>query len=318
MSVLQSRIRAQAKWCISLVLAILSQAPASADVQWESFTLKNGHIWFPIQLNGEPAMAMIDSGAEINSISEYYVDQHRDSLRFGDKIRLQGVFGTEEKRLVSRVNVNMFGAELPMKDLVPANLGGAQILLGAPFINNFVLQLDYPNQRLRLLKHEWVDLEKVANVEIKRQKGTSLPAIKVAVGDEDTIWLTFDTGNAGGLFLPRSVAERRGWLRLDSEAGLGFGATGMAEIERFTVPYLKIGPYELENVAVTVPAAGESTSVGQRSSGSMAARIESGRHAQGLLGYDVLKHFVVTLDNKNLKLHLGLPETLPTTSNADD
>lgn len=303
---------------IALLTFCGNRTEAGDNVRWEPFMLKNGHIQFPILLNGISTRAMLDSGAEMNSISEYFVEKHREQLRFGDKIRLQGVFGTEEKRLVREVQATLFGAELPLKNLVPALLGGPDLLLGTSFMNNFVLQIDYPNQRLRLLKHEWVDMDKVANVELKRQKGSHLPAVKVQFDDDDSIWLTLDTGNSGGLFLPRSVAERRGWLEHhDMESGFGVGATGMAEIESFQLKRLTVGPFELENIRVTVPAEGERTTVGQRENRhSLGNRIGSGAQSLGLLGYDVLKHFVVTLDHKNLKLHLGLPESLPKQADA--
>ena len=243
----------------------------------------------------------------MNCVSERFVEQHRDSLNFGETMRVKGVFGTEEKRVVRQLQVGLFGTELALKELTPIRMGSADLLLGQPFIDNFVLQVDYPNQRLRLLKRDWVDLEKLANVEVRQQKNNTLPGIKVSFGDAGSAWLALDTGNAGDLLLRRSFAEDRGWLQAENRAGMASGATeDVVKVESFTVPYLKIGPFELENIPVTVPAAGESMLIGRRDGGRSMQR---GVEVVGLLGYDVLKHFVLTLDSKAYKAHLGLPST---------
>ena len=40
----------------------------------------------------------------------------------------------------------------------------------------------------------------------------------------------------------------------------------------------------------------------------MAKGVRRGKPEDGILGYDVLKHFVLTVDFKDYLLHLGTPE----------
>ena len=54
---------------------------------------------------------------------------------------------------------------------------------------------------------------------------------------------------------------------------------------------LRVGPYTLENVIVTVPGAGEKTSV----------------RKEGILGYDVLRHFLITMDWDRQQMHIEVP-----------
>ena len=69
---------------------------------------------------------------------------------------------------------------------------------------------------------------------------------------------------------------------------------------------MTIGPFTLENPVVTVQAEGETTNVGQELQQRLGSRLKKAE-SDGILGYDVLKHFVVTLDFKRSLLHLEPP-----------
>jgi hypothetical protein len=71
-----------------------------------------------------------------------------------------------------------------------------------------------------------------------------------------------------------------------------------------------LGPFELGSVPVAVPAEGERLLSGSESWG----RVQTGTHvthgarANGRLGYDVLRHFVVTIDLKRELMQIAAPE----------
>lgn len=280
-----------------------------ADVtQWIPFTLENGHILIPIRIAGEDGVALIDSGAEINGINAHYVEKNSASLSMGDKIRLKGVYGTEEKRMVNKLPINMFDVDMTLSNLVPSNIGRAKLLLGLPFLKNFIVQFDYPNQRMRILPPRSIDMSSYANVELRQVKGASLPAIRVQFSPDESEWLIMDTGNSGGLVLKRSTAERHGWLKnREITQSISFGATTAGSIDNFKIDYVKVGPFELENVLVSVPSEGQSSNIGERAN---SGPLSSGVNTKGLLGYDILKHFVLTLDLSAMKMHIGVPEDL--------
>ncbi len=60
----------------------------SVNVQAERlpFTLKNNHISIDILFNGHPAKAMLDTGAEVNAVSGYFVEKYNDEIRTSGKI----------------------------------------------------------------------------------------------------------------------------------------------------------------------------------------------------------------------------------------
>jgi len=274
---------------------------------WLPFELQGGIVTIDVEFEGKTRKAIIDSGAEINSISAGYVELKKNELQFGEKIRLKGVFGEETTALVNAIPVKIFGHEVELNDLAPAQLGNAILLLGLPFLQNFIVQFDYPNQKMRLLPHSVVDMKKIANVEVKKSRNRNLPAIKVELAGGKSLWLTLDTGNSGGLVVSRMLAEEQDWLRdqLVLKHSVS-GAVKSGQVETFTISYLKVGPYELENVLVTIPVDGEAMNI-RDSHRSSVNQLSKGTSTSGLLGYDILKHFVLTLDTKNWRAHLAAP-----------
>lgn len=282
-------------------------APQMDKDGWLPFQLNNGAVLIEIEVDGKTNTALIDSGAEINGINEAYVTAHKERLNFGQRIIVQGVVGEEERATVTGFPVSIFGQQTKFTDLVPVQIGEPVLLLGQPFLRNFIVQFDYPNQKIRILPHAAVDMKKVANVELKKSRGRNLPVIKVDIAKDDSLWVTLDTGNTGGLVVTRQLAEEQDWLnKLPSVKHGVSGVVGDGEVETFQIPYLKIGPYELEDVIVTVPAEGQKMNINDKTSRTTAG-VQKGIHAKGLLGYDILKHFVLTLDTKNWQAHIAAP-----------
>lgn len=294
----------------AVLLLLFSQSAAAGVTPWQAFEIKDGHITIPVEVNGVAGEAILDSGAELNMLGTAYTYKHGDTLRTRGKVRVQGVFGTETKPLYQDIQVQMFGTDLELDDLASGNIGKAKLLLGNGFFRAFIVQIDYPNQRMRLLTRDALEMAEFKNIPMRGEKDTSLTAVKVEVDEQqrDGLWLTLDTGNTGGLFINRSVAEARGWLdKYPLTASTAFGVNGISSIETFLLPYLKFGPYVLENVRVSVPAEGVKSNVGKRSSNNSIYR-KWGASSRGLVGFDVLKHFVLTIDYKRHRMHVGLPE----------
>jgi len=59
-------------------------------------------------------------------------------------------------------------------------------------------------------------------------------------------------------------------------------------------------------VLVTIPAEGESSNLESQYQ-KTGSRIK-GQKIQGLIGYDVLKHFLITIDHRSGHAHIGLPD----------
>jgi hypothetical protein len=101
-----------------------------------------------------------------------------------------------------------------------------------------------------------------------------------------------------------------GWLdNYGAVASAVSGSTGaVAATETFVLPQATLGPYVLEDVIVTVPGKGADTNMGRLNgrAWSTGTKIRAAKF-DGILGYDILKHFVVTIDYKRSLLHLHAP-----------
>lgn len=286
-------------------LAALAEAMPDKE-GWIPVDISGGLVRVPVKINGVAATAMIDSGASMNGLSEQFIFEHKDELSFAIGARVQSVFTTEDRPLVNNVGVSLFGAKLRFSDLLPVAGGSFELLLGAPFLRMFVLQIDYPNSRIRLLRHDAVSLKKTANVPMTRSDESYVPLVRVSIAPKEDIWVTLDTGASVGLFLNRKYAANSGMLaRYKASTEKAQGVHGEGSIDGFRIPYFKLGPYELEDVAVAVPSERQESMIGRRYTGSL-----MNPTSKGLVGYDVLKHFVLTLDYDNAEMHLGLPEDL--------
>lgn len=295
---------------IATLFVCLAFTTPSVYAQWQDFTLKGGHIVINVELNGEPATAILDSGASINGISRKLIAKHGDEFKkYGRKAQVSGVYGKSKVDIYNEIPIKMFGTEMMLHDAIPSSLGGADLLLGASFFYSAIIQIDYPNSRLRRLSKKSVDLRKQANVPMKRARGSVLPAIEVE-SEGKSVWLIFDTGNAGGVLVERDFASDSGWLTESTETTeeLMGGAFTADLLLKFQKDKFKIGPYVLDDVPVHVLNKDNLFDIGRyRREIQTGTRIKKGVQAKGLIGYEVLKHFVVTIDYKAFKVNLYAP-----------
>jgi predicted aspartyl protease len=297
------------KLLLSLTLSILSFSSFAGVTEWIDFKLEGGHVKIPVVVAGVETFAMLDTGAQINAINKAFVNKNKLSFDKGRDVRIRGVFGTQKQPSYNNVPINFFGIDTELDKLVQTSLGfhTTGLLFGAGFFDKFIVQLDYPNQKMRLVGRDALSVDEFKNIEIQRQKGTGMPIVKIRLPDEKHLWLLLDTGNSGGMVVERKVALNMGWLEgVDSRQSLSMGANSIAVTESFRIPQLGFGPFDLENVLVTIPAEGEKSNLESQYQRT-GSRIK-GRRVQGIIGYDVLKHFLITIDYNKGLAHIGLPE----------
>lgn len=296
------------KVVISIVFLLsLSLDAVAAVSHWIPFDSDGGHIVIPVTVNGVETRALLDSGAAGNGISEQFLSQHDIDYKFGRTVIVSGIAGERKVALINGLQIGMFGADFKIDRMMPVRLRNAGVLIGLGFFNNFILQIDYPNSQLRIITHDSLKLKKLANVRMKKAAGSPQPIVKVDMNGEASLWLTLDTGNNTGILLPRRSATRFDWLeKYGTTETRVAGVTRSTNVERFNLPELTIGPVVLENVIVIVPDEGEKTNVGKDVRAKLGTRLKE-TSSDGILGYDVLKHFVVTIDYKRSLLHLGVP-----------
>ncbi len=292
---------------LAVIFIALSTNVHAGVSEWIPFSSDGGHISIPITVNGVATRAILDSGAAGNGITESFIAENDIKHKLGRKITVKGVAGERKVRLIDGLELGMFGAEFKLDRVIPVNLRNADVVIGLSFFNNFVLQIDYPKSQMRIITHDALNLKELANVRMKKGAGSPQPIVKVDMNGESDLWLTLDTGNNTGILLPRKSAMRFDWLqKYGSKEAQISGVNTTADVDVFNLPEFTIGPIVLENVKVIVPSEGERMNVGEEVRAKTGTRIKK-TASDGILGFDVLKHFVVTIDYKHSFLHLGVP-----------
>jgi hypothetical protein len=111
----------------------------------------------------------------------------------------------------------------------------------------------------------------------------------------------------GSVMIDRQLALALNLEEAVYDRGISSGVNTAAENLVAKAHSFKFGPFELENIDIRFVAEGEQANLDNQY-GQSGSRIKSKR-IQGILGFDILKHFVVTLDYRTGKAHIALPSS---------
>lgn len=284
-----------------LCCAVSARAGMTA---WIPLEIQDGQILIPAEVAGSPVKALLVTGGNQNGTSRALVEKLGLDLS-GRRYEFRYSSGREyEVPSVDRMPVKLFGVEFELHN-VPAHDQGVDLTIGAGFLESFILQIDYPNSRMRLITHDAIDMKKVGNVLLRYEHEFNTPAVQVTLDGGDR-WLTLDTSHAGPTLIRRIIAEDEGWIpKYLKETN--------AVRELLVLPSFKIGPFELTDVPVEVPAPGVQSNVGgfRRQGVDLDSRLRKGVRVSGTIGYEVLRHFVVTIDYEREAMHIATPAEEP-------
>lgn len=290
-----------------IVSMLFSMTAAAGVTKWLDFELRGGHIVLPATVSGIPTHAILDSGAQFNAINTAFMGKHNLSYNRVGKIRVQGAFGEAVQDKLSGLPIALFGSETTFDQVVGLALGhhSRGLLLGAPLFYGNIMQIDYPGKRLRLVTRDAMALSEFTNIRMVDQKGSGMPLVQVTIEGKN-IWLILDTGNSAGVVIERPLAQDMGLIKRENGIAGAQGATRRIDVESTRVKEMQFGPFTLENVLVSFNAEGNSIRLKNQYS-ETGTRI-NGKRVSGLIGFDVLKHFVLTMDYARGQMHVGLPE----------
>jgi predicted aspartyl protease len=240
-----------------------------------------------------------------------FLKVHNLSYKKGKKINLKGIYGKSKTNLIQHIPIKIFNIETELNNVTANNLGKSNnaILIGADFFKKFIVQINYPDKEIRILTRDSLDINKYQNLKMRKQKGTGtgtgIPIVNVEFKNQINSWLILDTGNNGGLHISRNLASKLKLLNKDKEISINRRINTIGYSEKVNIEYLKFGNYILENVAVSFPTEGQRSYLESQYS-KTGSRIK-GKKVQGILGYDILKHFIITLDYNSGKAHISIP-----------
>ncbi|MCU7556024.1 pepsin/retropepsin-like aspartic protease family protein [Alteromonas sp. ASW11-19] len=292
----------------AIFVYLLTSLPVMAGAtKWLDFTLSGGHVVLPAEVSGIPTSAILDSGAQINAINAAFIGKHELDYNRVGKIRIDGAFGEKRADKLAGVPIKLFETETSFDQVVELSLGhhSKGLLLGSPLFYGNIMQIDYPAQRLRIVNREAMDLGEFQNIDIVDQRGSGMPLVKVTINGR-SVWLILDTGNSGGVLIERTLAESLDLISDQNAVEGAMGATRTSYLESTRVKEVVFGPYTLENVLVSFNTEGNRLNIRNQFS-KTGSRIK-GKRVSGLIGYDILKHFILTMDYGRGQMHVGLPE----------
>ncbi|PIQ29017.1 hypothetical protein COW36_18535 [bacterium (Candidatus Blackallbacteria) CG17_big_fil_post_rev_8_21_14_2_50_48_46] len=116
------------------------------------------------------------------------------------------------------------------------------LMLGAPLLADWVVQIDYPAKILRLIEPECWQPEVGAEVFELKTFEPGLPVLhqQLRLGGETIPWALLDTGNNAALVFSAELAKKLGLTPEGAAQGGGFGGQEMG-FSRLTLPRLELG-----------------------------------------------------------------------------
>jgi len=298
------------KWVLLSCLVISSSLYAGAS-DWYPMEISDGILLVDVVIGGKKTKAALDTGASTTVVNVDFLKRNNIGFKKGSKVTLQGVYGEKVDSLVKNVDIELFGFPVTLKRSLPMyGERNYDMLLGLPFFKNFIVQIDYPQSRLRLITRDSGNLNSIANVPVMFTRNKTALVVKLSLSDGSDVDLLLDTGSSGGVLLERSFIEARGWeekymVAQGTSSGVIKENVGLNIME---IPELKFGPYPIEDVIVSTPVKGISSNISQyKAKAKLGTKLERDTGYDGILGYDLLRHFVITLDAKIGKMHIFAP-----------
>ncbi len=276
----------------SLLAIALLQAQAAQDSATEiPLEFREGLIWIKaaISPSAKPLNLLLDTGAGASVINRSAAD--RLGLKLGSAITVRGVATTLTGYKLKDVSVHAGAAVLPA-DYIAVDLGKlsgscqqpVDGLLGADFFRGRAVQLDFQEQKLRILEPDQVPTSgEILPLQL-RPCGMRVP---ITVNGQKRQWVRLDTGCASALQWVTS--------RVRSQDCNPKVAIGLAE--------------------VSIPQTETTVAIGQQKF----ADVPTGLHEKpifqgeaGLLGNGLLFRFSsITIDAKSGRLILEPRPTVP-------
>lgn len=322
---LHNRLRLWCLWLLGTLVTGFANAATPLMSEWVDIRIEAGQILIPSMIDGQQGESIINMGSRRSFVNSAFLSAHTPALDYGRDITVAGVHKNAQQPFVRLLPIDLFGKTMVLQFPLVAELGSSdiQMLLGGGFLQRLIFQFDFPNQRMRLMPRNSLNLRKAGNVVTKRDSPSGLPMVRVRLNDEANLWLTLNTGMTSGMLVRKRTARRHGWLeKFPTKTTVSQGIHSTADMLTFNLPTMEIGPYTLESPIVSVTQGKKELAVFQqesilgpelRTASPLTERFgvsvkNFGNQSDGFLGYDVLKHFVLTVDYKTAAVHLSQPE----------
>ena len=290
-----------------LIMACISFVTSAGTSQWIDFEVINGKVVVPAKIEGVDVKAILDTGLEEHYISNSFLSTHSLNDRKGKAVSIQDKSSEKKKFLYNQIQLDIFGFKNKLDKMIPTEVSEGDIVLGSRFFFNFVMQFDFPNRRLRFLERKAINLKEAENIEMRIHRQSDLPIVKVKLNNTKSVWTILSTGSQEGLLLDRLVVESEGWVQLGQESSIEITQiNGIQSYDLMKITKVQFGPFNIDDVSAAYSKKGMKFELLDNS--AFTGSNMRGMDVKGVLGYDILQHFLITVDFKYGYMHIGLPE----------
>lgn len=229
-----------------LLATILVARSESSPAPEIPFVFTNGLLWVQVTVPGskEPLHFLLDSGAAVSVVN--LSTAKRLGLKLGSPVRVSGVGSTSRGYWPQRLEASAAKIALPIQYLAVdlARLSAAcnccvDGLLGADFFRDRAVQIDFAEQKIRLLPSKSVP---DSGLVVKLKSSRNALLAPVSVNGSATKWVRVDTGCASALQWVDAAAPEKRW---NSSVSIG-----LAELSIPVAPArIRLGGKEFNSIA---------------------------------------------------------------------
>lgn len=254
---------------------------------WVSFADGENRPAIEVTINGKKTIALIDTAISANAISfdfarEAGIEPGPRSLSIPD------IQDGEQLPLSSTFTLELGGNPIELDNAVMIPAEGVGLIVGRPLLNALVMQIDYPNRRLRFMPPDMAGFK--GNVKVRRGRFNQ-PMIETQVNGK-RVWMNLDTSSDGICLLTGRIMDKNKWSgpEVATEKLVAAGIAVRPDVRSMRLEHLELGPFKIENVVAAAPTGDESGFEGYG-----AHRIHEKFGGDGILGQEIMRHFVVTI-----------------------
>lgn len=283
-----------------------TRAADAADPQgWIPLASEHGELTIEITVNGEPAEVLLDSGAQLNAVSTRYAERAGIEPDVHRRVRVTGIFGEREVYRSQTFRMDVGGAVVPMTGMTMMPDMRHDMIFGQAFFEALTVQIDYPGNRIRFLPSKLVDFE--PNVDFRWGRSDQ-PLVKASINGRK-VWMLLDTGNSGFCILTRDTVRRNDFdeFQIKEARVSGRGINTGGDMHLVLLDRLELGPFRFGDF-VAAYASQPNEGLDKRRARQLSRIKRANTRHDGILGYEVMRNFVVTMDLGNKRVHLGMPE----------
>ncbi len=251
-------------------------------------TIDQGSVHFTGYVGGQEADVRLGSASPSNAIREAFFL----SLAV-DAVPSENV---DTEPPVSELPILITSRKVALPSVYRQQVVAFDVHAGRDFFSESIVQLDYPNKRMRILDEDALKLRDLANVPARRVDRDIGTHLQMQISGQ-AVWAAIATEYSGALMIPRALALEHGWIADEPvELGAIVDERGSELIsEGVTVDHIDLGPYRVADVTAVILEAGESPLAGPDEQSTV------------IIGNDLLRYFQISIDLDRAYVHVQTP-----------